>query len=474
MDKQLHVHFMGICGSGAASIALLSVKSGFKVTGCDQNTDSYYAGELKKEGVEIFKGHDESHLKDVDIVAVSPALFDVNPDNPELLRAKELGILMTWQQFMGEYLQKGKKVIAVSGTHGKTTTTFLASEMLIEGEKDPTALGGSVYNKWGTGGRFGKSELFICEADEFNRNFYHYKPETAVLNNVEMDHPECFKDFEDVLSAFVHFVTAPKTVKTMIINGDSAGTLEVLKRTEKDPVISEAQVYLIFKDTVKPVESAHKNLHFVTYHVTEKGEYGSRFELTMDGETTTFHTVLTGEYNVSNAATAAVIARTKGVCDEAIANTLENFVGAGRRFDKVGMLRNVPVYDDYAHHPTEISSVLTMCREYFPAKKILAVFEPHQISRLTLMFDGYVNALTIAHHVVIWKTHIGREIHSGVTPIAAERWENASPRIRYEEDAEEIVKYANELIDKGECDLIVVIGAASSYLVSRRLVKEGE
>ena len=135
----------------------------------------------------------------------------------------------------------------------------------------------------------------------------------------------------------------------------------------------------------------------------------------------------------------------------------------------IGTRNGVPVYDDYAHHPSEISSVLTMCREYYPDKKILAIFEPHQISRLRLMFDSYVKALTIAHHVVIWKTHMGREILTDLKPIPGKDWENASDRIHYEEDTDEIIRYADGLIEAGECDMILVIGAASSYHISRKL-----
>ena len=189
----------------------------------------------------------------------------------------------------------------------------------------------------------------------------------------------------------------------------------------------------------------------------------------MDGKVQRFRMILPGEYNIQNAAAAVTIARVYGMDDEQIQKGLLSFVGAKRRFDCIGRRDGVPVYDDYAHHPSEISSVLTMCREYFPERKILAIFEPHQIGRLTLMFDAYVKALTIAHHVVIWKTHMGREIHSDKKPIPGAVWEKASDKIHYEEDTDEIIRYADRLISEGECDMILVIGAASSYHISRKL-----
>ena len=470
MNRPLHVHFMGILGSGCASVAIVAAQAGFRVSGCDQSTESYYAEKLMSLGVTIYTGHNKSHLDDsVDVVAVSPAIFDVSPDNEELKEALRRGILMTWQQFMGQYLQAGKRVIAVSGTHGKTTTTFMTSEILIAGGLDPSVVGGSVYQAWDSGGRYGESDLFLCEADEFNRNFHHYKPETAVMLTVEMDHPECYKSFEDVLQSFTDFLVKPGTVKTLIMNGDSEGACEVLRRAFCHPEFSNTEIYALFRSTEKALPVFSANIHPVVYEAVEKTPANTTFRITMDGKTKYFRMILPGEYNIQNASAAVTIARVYGMDDEKIQDGLLAFVGAKRRFDCIGKRNDVPVYDDYAHHPSEISSVLTMCREYYPDKKILAIFEPHQISRLRLMFDAYVEALTIAHHVVIWKTHMGREILSDLKPIPGKTWENASPRIHYEEDTDEIIRYADDLIGKGECDMILVIGAASSYHISRKL-----
>ena len=183
---------------------------------------------------------------------------------------------------------------------------------------------------------------------------------------------------------------------------------------------------------------------------------------------------LYGEYNVSNAVTASLIARAAGLSDEVIAESLLSFSGVGRRFDYVGDFFGIPVFDDYAHHPTEIKSVLTMCREYFGDRKVTAVFEPHQVSRLTLMFDRYVDALNIADHVIIMKTHLGREIHKGVRPIPEETWKAASPKMLYEEEYESIRGALLKLIEQNECGIIVVIGAANSYRISQALAAEGK
>ena len=462
---------MGICGSGCASIAMLAARAGYRVSGCDQNTDSYYAKELKKLDIEIFEGHDASHLtEDVDFVAVSPALFDINPDNPELKLAEERGILMTWQEFMGKYLQKDKRVIAISGTHGKTTTTFMTAEVLIEAGLDPSVEGGSVYKKWGNGGRYGESSLFLCEADEFNRNFLHYKPEIAVINNAEMDHPECFRDYDDMISAYCSFISGSENLKTVILNGDSDGAMDVLGRVSEEPNVKAAHKLIFTRN--EHCTSDDPAAEIIYYKTTKKCKEGTEFVIYDHEGTHQFFMGLYGDYNVSNAVCASVIGHILGVSDEDIQRSLLAFSGVGRRFDSVGSFMGVPVYDDYAHHPTEISSVLTMCTEYFCGKKICAVFEPHQVSRLRLMFDKYVDALTIADHVIITKTHLGREIHKGVTPITEKVWKAASGRILYAEEYEKIHELLTELRNAGECDIIVVIGAANSYRISRALCKE--
>ena len=461
---------MGICGSGCAAIAVLADEAGYRVSGCDQSTDSYYADALKKRGIRIEQGHDKAHLQDdVDIVAVSPALFDINPDNEELKEAQERGILMTWEQFMGEYLQKDKRVIAISGTHGKTTTTFLAAEMLIRGKKDPTVLGGSVYREWGSGGRPGKSDLFLCEADEFNRNFHHYKAELAVLNNVEMDHPECYRDFEEVLESFRTFVLGSGKLKTVLFNGDSEGAVEVVRRCAKSPEFQGIRVIAFVKDNEKDFPDIFYPIEQIIYRINSRGTLGTTFSIIQNHVSVSFLMKMYGDYNVANAVCATMISRLSDVPDNVIEEVLASFRGVSRRFDPVGAFRGIPVYDDYAHHPTEIRSVLSMCRDYFSGKKVVAIFEPHQVSRLRLMFDGYVNALTIADHVIVGKTHIGREIHKNVNPITNEEWTQASGKILYEEVPEEIAKLVSSFIDQGECDIIVVIGAANSYKLSRFL-----
>lgn len=192
-----HVHFLGIAGSGASGAAKIAEAQGYKVTGCDL----------------ILSGHSPKHLKNVDILAVTPAIFSFDPDNPELLEAKIKDIpILTWQQFTGEYLTKGKFVIAVSGTHGKTTTTAMIAKILEDAKLDPTVLMGAIVLKWKANYRIGKSKYFVIEADEYYDNFLNFYPNISVVTNIEFDHPEYFKDFAAYKKSFEKFKSQSKKV----------------------------------------------------------------------------------------------------------------------------------------------------------------------------------------------------------------------------------------------------------------------
>ncbi len=471
-SKKIHVHFMGICGSGCASIAMLAYQQGFKVSGCDSAKEAYYADELKKLGIPISVGHDKSHLtEDVDVVACTPAIFDIDPENEELKEAERRGILMTWQQFMGRYLQKDKRVVTISGTHGKTTTTFLAAEMMIDGGIDPTIEGGSTYRKWGNGGRFGQSDVFLCEADEFNRNFFAYSPTIAVINNLEMDHQEYYHDFDEMLGAFRDFLVNGGKLKTLILNGDSEGCIDLLSLVCKEECMKDVSVIIFTQD---PEFELSLDVPYtkVVWRITKKSPEGTSFEVEKDGTVHAFHTNQYGDYNAANCVTGILPSWELGVSDEAIENAIGHFEGAGRRFDLVGRYHGAGIYDDYAHHPTAVKAVLTMAKEYFPEDRVMALLEPHQVSRFTHMFDEFVDALCVADDVVIGKTYLGREVHKGVTPISKEQWEAASPKIHVFEDQDEMIKEVERRIDEEGDSIIVNMGLGRSYLWSRILVDD--
>ena len=205
----MKVHFLGIGGSGASAAAAIAQAQGFEITGCDLEPKNEFTTQFKPS--QLLKGHDPKHLAGVDILAITPAITSLDPNNPELVEAKRKRIpVMTWQQFVGEYLTKSKFVIAICGTHGKTTTTAMIAQMLEDADLNPTVLLGAIHPKWQANYRIGEGQYFVIEADEFNDNFLHFKPDITVVTNIEMDHPEYFKDFEAVKKSFKKFLSQTK------------------------------------------------------------------------------------------------------------------------------------------------------------------------------------------------------------------------------------------------------------------------
>lgn len=466
MCKNIHVHFMGIGGSGMAPVAIISKHLGFKVTGCDLSPGGYYSGELIKNNIEIQSGHSLEHLHGVDILAVSPAIFDLNPNHPEIIEAKRRNILMTWQEFAGKYLHENKVVIAVSGTHGKSTTTVLMGATLESGGFDPLVEAGTIYKPWGGGYRIGSSDYFVCEADEFNNNFLNFSPSIAIINNVEMDHPEFFKDFTNVKEAFKNFIRNLKSPKILVVNEESQGIREILQ---------ELQDYII-----------SNNIKIIGYYLNDRYdfpfmcEYKGRILSTTTENTTfevefaewkdSFEIGVTGIHNVANSLGVLAASLAIGMDKEALKSAFKNFKGIGRRSEFISEVRGVRFFDDFAHHPTAISSMLDSFRLSYPDKTIWAIMEPHQISRLKLFMNEFAAALGKSDRVVITKVFIGREKYKGMEipdmNLIVEQIGNH--KASYIEDFDSVADFIYSNTKPG--DIVVVFGAGESYKLTQKII----
>lgn len=460
-SRGMRIHFIGICGSGQSAAAILAQSMGFDVDGCDKVVHGYYYESLEKNKIKVYQDHDVSHLDGVDICAVTPAVFDIDPDNTEVKLAKERGILMTWQEFLGKYLFAGKQLIAVSGTHGKSTTTIMLGRALEALGANPNVFAGTIYKEWNSGCYVGKGAWNVCEADEFNYNFLSYAPDILVVNNIEMDHPETFHSIDEVMDAFSKFLRNIKGLKTLIVNLESEKVRSLLR--ENMEWLKENEVHIVGHCRTK--KSEWEGIKQIVYEIVDRNQS----EMRIEGCNQVIHTNVKGQYNMENAASVACVLKSLGYQEEEIAKAIGMFTGINRRFELIGTNHGLLIYDDYAHHPTAIRSVLTVCNEQKDGE-VWAVFEPHQISRLLLMFGEYANALALADHIIITKTHIGREIHSNLTPIEGERWIQTigSNKTSYIEDYDEVCEFILE--NAQEKDIIIVIGAGESYKISRGLV----
>lgn len=350
-----HIHFIGIAGSGASACASITHSLGYKVTGCDINPTDEFTKHLK--GIEIQKGHSTDHLNGVDILTITPAITSLDPQNPELLEAKIRKIkVLTWQEFLGRKLAQRKFVIAVCGTHGKTTTTAMIGILLEGAGFDPTVILGANVPKWGANFRVGLSKYLVIEADEFNDNYLSLIPDISVLTNIEFDHPEYFKDFLSYKRSFQNFLH--KTKELIIANLEDHGTKETL--------MEEGASYGMF---FKPIVDYSKTL--IDFPLNSAGEF-----------------------NRLNASAAYQVGIALNINPKRIQESLANFEGVRRRMEYLGKFNGARVYSDFGHHPTEIKATIEAFKEKFPDKKIILVYQPHMFSRTKALFGDFVKVFT--------------------------------------------------------------------------------
>jgi UDP-N-acetylmuramate--alanine ligase len=383
------VHFMGIAGAGMVSLAELLLRSGLPVTGCDLQPGPA-ARALSSLGCEVVQGHDPRHVDRACALVVTAA---VPPEHPEILCARELGIpVLKRAQALGEWVSRGR-VLAVAGTHGKTTTTAMATEILAAAGLDPTGLVGGRVLAWGSNLRFGGGTHFVVEADEFDRSFHHLRPEVAVVTSVEADHLDVFGDLEGVQEAFKIFLEGVPADGHAAVCGDDYGASRLL------PALGgRARTYGLNPGAQLRGE------------VIRVGGEGTRVGVWEEGKPLGEVTLgVPGRHNVTNALGAALGARLAGVEWDAVRQGLEAFRGVGRRFQILGEVGGVVVVDDYAHHPTEIRAAVAAARSRFPGRRIVAVFQPHLFSRTRDFAPEFGRALAGADEVWVTEIYPARE-----------------------------------------------------------------
>ena len=381
-----------------AAVAYLAEKMGYEVTGCDLEKSTAYSDKF-------FHGHSPDHLKDADLLVVTPAVYFQKDKNPELILGEKRGIVLTWQEFLGKYLQKGKKVICVAGTHGKSTTTAMVGKLLTDAGLDPTVLVGAGVPEWGGNARHGEGEYFVTEADEFNNNFLNYFPEIIILNNIEFDHPDFFKNEDEVRESFKKFI------------GNLTGE-KIL--------------------------------------ITEKDNPGKKFNLKVYGE-----------HNQKNANMVYVLGKKLGIDDKSIIKSLEGFTGIARRMELIADDGNVKVFDDYAHHPTAIKTTIEGLRKEFPHSRIWAIDEPHGFARTSALLAKYKGAFDAADKIIIGPIFKARDsITFGMTPEVVARATGNKNAVGID-SFEKIKKVLSGDVKPG--DTILVMGAGKSYLWAREI-----
>src|SRR6266568_2249195 len=441
------IHFMGIAGAGMSGLALLAKEHGVAITGCDN--DPTGAADLAANGVEIWRGHDPGHVAGARAVVVTAA---VPGDHPELKRARALGVPVVRRADALSQAVAGGTVVAVAGTHGKTTTTVMVTEALAAAGRDATGLAGGRVARWGGNARMGGRDLYVVEADEYDRAFLSLAPAVAVVNNVEADHLECYDGSVAALEqAFAQFAGRARRV---IAGGDDAGALRVVSAVR-------APVWRVGLGADADVRIADAQLD-------EQGST-ARIELP-GGGALALRLRVPGLHNVRNAAGALAVVHELGADLEQALAALAEFTGVGRRFERVGEAGGVTVVDDYAHHPTEVQATLAAARQAFPRRRVVAVFQPHLFSRTALHGDALGRALAAADVVVVAPIYGAREqplpgVSAALVARGAARAGAVTAAVR---DRAAVPDRVARLVRSG--DVVFTLGAGDITLVGRELL----
>lgn len=451
-NKPEHIHFIGIGGISMSGLAEILLGAGFSISGSDSKP-SALTKQLEERGAKVFYGQCAENVSDTYNCVVYTAA--IHPDNPEFARCVELNLpMLSRAELLGQIMKNYKTSIAVSGTHGKTTTTSMFSSVLLAAEADPTISVGGILEAIGGNIRVGKSETFITEACEYTNSFLSFYPTLSIILNIEEDHMDFFKDLDDIMNSFKLFAQRLPKDGILIINKE-------IKDYEKVIEGLECRVITYGMD---PTCTYHAEN--IIFNAQGYGEFD-----VMHHNINLGHIVLSvpGQHNVSNALAVIAAARKLGISMEQIQAGLLGFGGANRRFQYKGSLNGVTIIDDYAHHPTEIRTTLEAAKNY-PHREIWCIFQPHTYTRTKAFFHEFAESLSLADHIILADIYAARETDTlGVSSaLLCEEIKSLGADCYYFSTFAEIEEFV-----KSHCihqDLLITMGAGDVVNIGENLL----
>lgn len=451
-QKPIHIHFIGIGGISMSGLAEILLREGFTVSGSDAK-ESPLTKSLESKGAKIFYGQRASNIMDATEAVVYTAA--IHPDNPEFARAKEKDLpMLTRAQLLGQIMRNYETPIAISGTHGKTTTTSMVSHILLEGKCDPTISVGGILPAIGGNIRVGESETFVTEACEYTNSFLSFFPKISIILNIDADHLDFFKDLEDIRNSFRCFTELLPSDGTLIINADIPDYQEITK-----DLPCQVVTYGLEQDA----DYQAKDITF--------DKYGhASFTVYKNGRKTgSYYLKVPGMHNVSNALASIALGHLLGLSEDVIIKGLGSFTGTDRRFQYKGEVAGVTVIDDYAHHPTEIEATLHAAGNY-PHQKVWCVFQPHTYTRTKALLPEFAKALTLADHVVLADIYAARETDTlGISSEDLQkRIQELGTPCEYFPTFDEIENFLLENCSRG--DLLITMGAGDVVNIGEHLL----
>ena len=455
LNKYKNIHCIGIGGIGLSAIAEILMSRGYNVSGSDMK-ESDMTDKLARQGARIFIGHKAENVENADLLVYSSA---VGRDNPELMRARERNIpIMSRAEMLGLLMEEYESSIAISGTHGKTTTTSMVSLILDRAKLSPTILVGGNLSEIGGNVKVGESEYFVTEACEYMDSFLSLKPKMEIILNIDSDHLDYFKDIEHIASSFDRFAHLVPKEGTIIAYDANPFVNRVIKDMENTVTFGLNENCDYFAKEIK-----FDGNGMPSFEVWHGGKSLARIQLRIPGE-----------HNILNALAAFACGHTLGVDELTIKETLEAFCGTQRRFDIVGTTaKGVKIVDDYAHHPTEIKATLAASQNV-PHNKLWCIFQPHTYTRTMALFEDFAEAFNKADKLILAEIYAAREknIYKISSEQLAEKIKETHPakEVLFMKDFEKIAEYVSENAEAG--DMVITMGAGDIYKVGEMLLEK--
>jgi UDP-N-acetylmuramate--alanine ligase len=455
-----HVHFIGIGGSGMSAIAKVMLEMGYRVSGSDIH-EHEVTKQLQTQGVKFFVGHHAANVEGADMVVYSSG---IPKDNIELLQAHDQAIpLLHRSQALAQLLNQ-KEGIAVTGAHGKTTTSSMISCMISQAGLDPTFVIGGEILDFGFNAKAGKSNYVIAEADESDGSFLKYFPQHAIITNIEEDHLENYSgDFENLKSAYVQFIHQIKEKGTLFICEDDRINKELLNRKDVSEIILTNEIQTM----TYGIDSETANLRAIDVQLLNRS---SKFTVLMNNQLVGEMTLcVPGKHNVLNALASIGLCLNLGIPFTVIQESLKNFVGAKRRFQVVSEGNDILIVDDYAHHPTEIMATIDAAKS--TGRKIFAVFQPQRYTRTYFLLEAFSYAFLEADHVVIADIYspAGEKPINGIggKELTEKIKKNSNANVLFYKQQQEIFDHLISQVKPG--DLIITMGAGDIWRLAYQL-----
>ena len=453
------IHFIGIGGIGMSGIAEILFQSGYHVQGSDLNK-SNNTNRLEKLGIKVYIGHKKSNIIDAKIIVVSTAISE---KNEEFIAAKKMFLPIVHRSEMLGELMRLKQSIAIAGTHGKTTTTSLIAKMIEDNGMDPTIINGGIISSLDSNARLGNGEWMVVEADESDGSFSKLNPTAAIITNIDLEHLDYHKNEDNLENAFYNFVSSIPFYGFVCLCIDNPRTQRLISKLENKKVITYGM-------------SANADIRATNiYYKNNKMNFSLNIKNNKEFEESVYKIEFSmiGMHNIQNALATIATGIELKIPLTKIKNTLKNFTGVERRFQKVGNFKNTTIIDDYGHHPVEINSALSAARFLAPESKIIAIFQPHRYSRLKDLFDDFCSCFNKADHVFLLDVYAaGEKSIKKFESINLEKGlaDYGHKNVLYIQNQNLLAKNLLKLIQPN--DLIICLGAGSITKIANSLEEE--